>query len=120
MEKRFVRHRKIAEAFRSALYALGFRSFTKEDCLADTLSVMSYPRGVEDVAFRSTLADKSVIVAGGLGEVAGRVFRMGHMGNLSFSQVEFAVAAMENTLSALGYAFEPGAGLTAAKEALSA
>ncbi len=120
MEERFLRHRKIAEAFRSALHALGFRSFTQDDCLAETLSVMSYPPGVEDAAFRSTLADNGVIVAGGLGEVAGRVFRMGHMGNLSFSQVEFAVAALEDTLSSLGHAFEARAGVTAAKKALTA
>jgi len=120
MEARFLRHRKIAGAFRAALPALGFRSFTRADCLADTLSVMSYPAGVEDAAFRTTLADRGVIVAGGLGEAAGRVFRMGHMGNLSYSQVEFAVAALENTLSSLGYAFEAGAGLNAAKEILTA
>jgi aspartate aminotransferase-like enzyme len=45
---------------------------------------------------------------------------MGHMGNLSFSQVEFAVAALENTLSSLGHAFEARAGVTAAKNALTA
>jgi aspartate aminotransferase-like enzyme len=118
MEERFHRHAKIAEAFRSALLALGFRTFTRDDCLAETLSVMLYPPGVEDSAFRSTLAGKGVIVAGGLGEVAGRVFRMGHMGNLSFSQVEFSVAALEDTLDALGYGFEARVGTNAAKKAL--
>ncbi len=118
MEERFVRHHRIALAFRTALEALGFQSFTHTENLSDTLSVMAYPGGVEDAAFRSTLAEKGVIVAGGLGEVAGKVFRMGHMGNLSFAQVEFAVAALEDTLTELGYAFEPRAGLAAAKKAL--
>ncbi len=120
MEQRFERHGKIALAFRTALEALGFSSFTLAENLSDTLSVMRYPAGVDDAAFRSTLAEKGVIVAGGLGEVAGKVFRMGHMGNLSFSQVEFAVTALEDTLTALGYAYEARAGLTAAKKALFA
>jgi alanine-glyoxylate transaminase/serine-glyoxylate transaminase/serine-pyruvate transaminase len=119
MEQRFLRHARIAEAMRASLMALGFRPFTKDEYLADTLSVMYYPPGVEDQAFRSVLAEKGVIVAGGLGEVAGKVFRMGHMGNLSFSQVEFAVGALEETLSALNYQFETGTGLAAVKRVLT-
>lgn len=103
MEKRFDRHEKIAQTFRAALKTYGFKLFTQASYLADTLSVVYYPEGVEDKSFRSILADKGVIVAGGLGEVAGKVFRMGHMGNLSFSQVEFAISAIESTLSAVGY-----------------
>jgi aspartate aminotransferase-like enzyme len=117
MEKRFHRHRVIARSLRAALAALGFTPFTRREFLADTLSVMVYPSGIEDAAFRATLADKGVIVAGGLGETAGRVFRMGHMGNLSFSQVDFAVAALESTLSSLDYRFSPGAGSVACLKA---
>ena len=103
MEKRFGRHERIAQTFRAALKTFGFKLFTEASYLADTLSVVYYPEGVEDKSFRSTLADKGVIVAGGLGDVAGKVFRMGHMGNLSFSQVEFAISAIESTLSDIGY-----------------
>ena len=44
--------------------------------------------------------------------------RMGHMGNLSVSQVYFALDALERTLSALGYKFEAGSGLQAKKASL--
>jgi len=118
MEKRFARHAKIGRAFRSALSALGFKLFTEESYLADTLSVAYYPVGVEDVPFRSTLAENRVIVAGGLGAVAGKVFRLGHMGNLSFSQVEFAVNAIEATLTSLNYSFQPKVGIEAAAAVL--
>ena len=59
-----------------------------------------------------------IVVAGELGETAGKVFRMGHMGNLSVSQVYFALDALERTLSTLGYKFEAGSGLKAAKAIL--
>jgi aspartate aminotransferase-like enzyme len=118
LEKRFRRHARVARSIREALTALGFSIYTQEPFLADTLSVIEYPEGVEDQAFRKTFANNGVIVAGGLGETAGKVFRMGHMGNLSISQVLFALDALERTLSSVGYSFESGSGLQTAREIL--
>ncbi|NIM60036.1 MAG: aminotransferase class V-fold PLP-dependent enzyme [Candidatus Aminicenantes bacterium] len=118
IEKRFLRHARVAKAIRAALAELGFSFFTQEPFLADTLSVVKYPEGVEDKSFRSTYYENGIVVAGGLGETAGKVFRMGHMGNLSISQVHFALDALERTLSTLDYKFEEGSGLLAAKAIL--
>jgi len=118
METRFSRHARTARAIRAALTALGFSFFTEEPFLADTLSVVNYPEGIEDKAFRNLYYENGVVVAGGLGETTGRVFRMGHMGNISVSQVYFALEALERTLSSSGYKFEPGSGLKAAKAIL--
>jgi alanine-glyoxylate transaminase/serine-glyoxylate transaminase/serine-pyruvate transaminase len=118
MEARFARHKKTARAIRTALAALGFTFFTEEAFFADTLSVVKYPAGIEDKAFRTTLNQNGVVVAGGLGETAGKVFRMGHMGNLSFEQVLFALEAVEKTLKSLKYPFESGASIKAARAIL--
>ena len=118
IERRFLRHERVAKAIRAALVELGFSLFTQEPFLADTLSVVKYPEGVEDKSFRSTYYENGIVVAGGLGETAGKVFRMGHMGNLSVSQVYFALDALERTLSTLEYKFEAGSGLKAAKAIL--
>lgn len=115
MEARFARHRKTGLAIRAALEALGFTFFTEKAYFADTLSVVIYPEGIEDKAFRSTLNQNGVVVAGGLGETAGKVFRMGHMGNLTFEQVLFALDAIEKTLRSLSFPFELGAGIRAAR-----
>lgn len=120
MEERFLRHKRVAKAIRAALVRLGFSFYTDEAFLADTLTVCYYPEGIEDKTFRTTYASNGVIVAGGLGDVAGKVFRMGHMGNLSNSQVHFAIAALETTLSTLGYGFDPRSGIDAAREILEA
>lgn len=118
MEKRFLRHARTARAVRKALAVLGFTFFTEEPFLADTLSVVNYPQGIEDVSFRGKYFENGVVVAGGLGETAGKVFRMGHMGNLSASQVYFALEALETTLSSLGYTFAKGSGVQAARAIL--
>jgi len=118
LEMRFLRHARSARAIRAALLALGFSFMPDDRFLADTLSVVRYPDGIEDLAFRKTFFTHGVVVAGGLGNLAGKVFRMGHMGNLSISQVYFALDALEKTLASLGYAFESKSGLNAAQAIL--
>ena len=118
MDDRFLRHHRTARAIRAALEKMGFAFFTKEPYLADTLSVVLYPDVIEDQSFRKNLYQNGVVVAGGLGPLAGKVFRMGHMGNLSSSQVYFALDSVEKTLRSLGYQFESGPGLEAARTVL--
>jgi aspartate aminotransferase-like enzyme len=118
LERRFIRHSRTGQAIRSALEALGFTLFTRKEALAATLSVVNYPPGVEDKRFRSLYYENGVVVAGGLAQTAGKVFRMGHMGNLSTSQVYFALDALEQTLQTVGFEFPPGAGRRAAREIL--
>ncbi len=118
LEKRFLRHQRSARAIREGLEALGFSLSTEKRFLADTLSVIGYPDGVEDKRFRALYSENGVVVAGGLADTAGRVFRMGHMGNLSSSQIDFALNALEQTLKTIGYDFEPGAARRAAKAIL--
>ncbi len=120
IERRFARHALFARAIRAGLAALGCSLFTQEAFLADTLSVVRYPEGIEDGRFRALLNENGVVVAGGLGETAGRVFRMGHMGNLSIAQLTFALDALERTFSSLGVRFEPGTGVAAARKVLEA
>jgi len=117
-EARFARHDLFARAMRAGLAALGFGFFTDQRFLASTLSVVAYPEGVDDKAFRSTLYENGVVVAGGLAQTAGRVFRMGHMGNLTAEQVLLALDAVETSLKTLGRAVALGAGARAARGVL--
>jgi aspartate aminotransferase-like enzyme len=107
VEQRFRRHDATGRAMRAALSTLGFSFFTDPRFLAPTLSVPQYPAGVEDRAFRQTLFENGVVVAGGLAHTAGKVFRMGHMGNLSPDDVKFVCEALETTLRSLVYRLEP-------------
>jgi len=118
LEQRFLRHGRYARAIRAGLKELGFTFFTEEPFQADTLSVVNYPPGIEDRPFRSRYYDNGVVVAGGLAETAGKVFRMGHMGNLSASQIYFALDTLEKTLDSLGYEFKRGSSRSAAKSIL--
>ncbi|MCX6571390.1 MAG: alanine--glyoxylate aminotransferase family protein [Candidatus Aminicenantes bacterium] len=120
IEERFERHDLLAEAIRAGLAALGFSFFTDPRFTASTLSVVSYPDGVDDKAFRSSLYENGVVVAGGLAQTLGKVFRMGHMGNLTSAQVRFAIEAVEKSLEGLGCRFKPGSGSEAVNKVLTA
>ncbi len=118
LDERFDRHDLYAAAIREGLAALGFSFFTDPRFAAATLSVVRYPEGVEDKAFRAGLNANGVVVAGGLGPTAGQVFRMGHMGNLTSAQARFAIEAVEKTLASLGRTVKPGLGLLAVDDVL--
>jgi len=118
LDVRFKRHKKAAKAIRAALSELGFSFFTEREFLANTLSVVRYPSGIDDKVFRSEYFNNGIVVAGGLGKTAGSVFRMGHMGNISKSQILFAIEALEKTLDSIGYVFQLNSGVQAAQEIL--
>ena len=118
LETRFRRHSRIAAAIRAGLKSVGMETFTAGDCLADTLSVIRYPDGVDDLAFRTEMANLGVVVAGGLGPVAGKVFRLGHMGNIGIAEVIKTLAAVEGSLRKLGKVTETGAAVAAAAQYL--
>jgi aspartate aminotransferase-like enzyme len=120
LDARFGRHELQARAVRAGLGALGFTFYTAPPFMASTLSVVAYPEGVDDKAFRAALDERGVIVAGGLAQTAGKVFRMGHMGNLTREDVLFALDATEGALGSLGRPLDWGAGVRAAAAVLDA
>jgi aspartate aminotransferase-like enzyme len=119
LEPRFRRHHIIAEAFRSALEALKIRLVSDAECAADTLTAAYYPDNIEDAAFRSGMRQCGVVVAPTIGEIKGKGFRVGHMGNVSQNDIISTIGSIEATLRRLNYRFSFGAGLTVAQEKLA-
>jgi len=108
VENRYARHKKIAKAMRAALESMGMTILAEPGCRAVTLSNLIYPEGINDAEFRSTLYKEGVVVAGGLGAYAGKMFRLGHMGNVDMHDLVAVIAAIERTLYKIGYKVELG------------
>ena len=111
ISNRYDRHIKYARAVQSGLESLGFTILADENHRATTLSNVLYMDGVNDLEFRNILAEEGVIVAGGLGEYAGKMFRFGHMGNIDEDYLVSVMAAIERTLIRCNFKFEIGKGL---------
>jgi aspartate aminotransferase-like enzyme len=121
LDARFARHTELAAAFRAAMRSIGLRLLCEEKASADTLTVAYYPDGVHDTEFRGTMTKRyGIVVAGGLGPLSQKVFRVGHMGNINRNDIMATIAAVEGSLAEHGYNFEHGAGVAAANRSLLA
>lgn len=99
---RYKRHAALGKAVRAALGVYGMKALAPEDIAAPTLSCIIYPQGVDDAAFRKMLADKGMIVAGALASLAGKAFRIGHMGNATEEMFIKGITLIGETLQELG------------------
>lgn len=118
LETRITRHRKLAEAFREAMKALGLKLVPELGFEADTITATYYPQGVDDAAFRSEVEKNGVIIARGFGPLEGKIFRVGHMGQVTSADLMATIGAIERSFKTLRLDIEFGSGLRAAQRAL--
>lgn len=76
------RHRAAARATRAGAAALGLEPWPAEESIcSDTVTALAMPAGVDEAEVRAVArAESGVMLAGGQGELAGRVLQIGHMG----------------------------------------
>lgn len=98
MDKCYEKHRMLAMLARSPIKAFGFNSLADDTIAAPTLSVFIYPPGIDDAGFRSSLKEKGVTVAGAIGELKGKCFRMGHMGSVTAEDILQALKVIEQVI----------------------
>lgn len=121
LDARIKRHRTCSEALYSGLAALGLTPFAKEDSRSTVVIALNYLDGLEDKTFRKTLSDKfRVLVAGGFGNLKGKVFRIGCMGEVNRYHVMRTISSISSTLAMMGYQTDVQAGLKTAEEKLKA
>lgn len=111
LKERDARHRRNARAMQAALEALGFTVLAEKEHRAVTLSNLLYPEGVNDAQFRTILLEEGIVVAGGIGPYAGRMFRLGHMGNIDINDEVAVLGVIERTLNRCGYPVEYGSSI---------
>lgn len=119
LKNRQFRHEKNAKAMQRALETMGFQILANSDVRAHTLSNLLYPEGIEDTAFRTTLAQEGVQAAGGVGQYAGKMLRIGHMGNADLHTLISTLAALERSLKKYNHDYKLGVGVSAFLDEIS-
>lgn len=103
----------LARATRAAAEALGLEVYASDP--VDSVTALLLPDGVDEGKLRKTMrSEHGFQIAGGQGELKGRIIRFSHMGYLDKFDTLGAIAALELTLKAQGYSVSLGSGLTAA------
>jgi pyridoxamine---pyruvate transaminase len=122
IEHMAARHQMIARACRRGVEAMGLRLWAaREEIAGPVVTGVVVPEGIEDKALRGHLRDRyGIMISGGYGELAGKLFRLGHMGVAAHpTYLAAQLAMLERTLVDLGFALELGAGVGAALESLA-
>lgn len=118
LENIFKRHRKFADATRAAMLALKLELFAPK-AGSDAVTAVKVPQGIDGEKLVKTMRDEyGVTIAGGQGEMKGKIIRVAHMGYMGEFDIILGIACLEKVLKKMGYAFELGTGLKAAQEVL--
>jgi alanine-glyoxylate transaminase/serine-glyoxylate transaminase/serine-pyruvate transaminase len=118
LENVFARHHRLAEGIRRAVTAWGFTLCAQSpDLYSDTVSAVVVPQGFDGTKVVVHAADKYGVAFGvGLGEVAGKVFRIGHLGSLTDVMALSGIATAEMVMADLNFPIRLGSGVAAAQE----
>jgi alanine-glyoxylate transaminase / serine-glyoxylate transaminase / serine-pyruvate transaminase len=114
----FARHHRLAEGTRAAVRAWGLELCAREPrWYSDTVSAIMVPSGINgaeviDVAYRRY----DLALGAGLARMAGRLFRIGHLGDLNELMLLGAIAGAEMAMRDVGMQIVPGSGIAAAEE----
>ena len=119
LENVFARHRHLANGTRAAVAAWGLRLCAREPKWhSDTVSAIMVPHGfngaeVIDRAYRRY----NLALGAGLSQMAGKLFRIGHLGDLNELMLLGAISGAEMAMNDIGIEVELGYGVAAAEAA---
>jgi alanine-glyoxylate transaminase/serine-glyoxylate transaminase/serine-pyruvate transaminase len=118
LENVFARHHRLAEGTRAAVKAWGLTLCAKDPKWnSDTVSAIMVPPGfngaeVIDIAYRRY----NLALGAGLARMAGKLFRIGHLGDLNELMLLGGIAGAEMAMRDVGIKVTPGSGVGAAEE----
>ena len=118
LENVFARHHHIAEGVRRAVHAWGLELCARRpELYSDTVSAILVPEQVDSSAIVQHAYHRyNLSLGGGLTKVKGRVFRIGHLGDMNELMLLTAISGAEMALRDCGVMVEPGSGVAAAQE----
>ena len=108
LDNRIKRHRLCAQAFYSSLNELGLLPYAKEEARSNVVISVKYIDGMADKEFRTILAKNfRVLIAGGFGDLKGKVFRIGSMGEVTKYHVTRTTSSIISAMNMLGLHVKP-------------
>ena len=120
IEARIERHHRNAVALHAGLEAFGLKLVVPEESRLDQITPVWIPEGIDDLEVRQALLrDYRIEIGRGLGDFAGKVWRIGLMGDSSRAEYVLGLlAALEEILPRVGFEVPHGAGVAAASKSL--
>jgi alanine-glyoxylate transaminase/serine-glyoxylate transaminase/serine-pyruvate transaminase len=120
LENVYARHRTLAEGVRAAVAAWGLELCARDAKLhSNTVSGVMLAGGESPQVIKNAFAKYHLSLGAGLGDVAGKLFRIGHLGDLNPLMLIGALGGVEMALRDAGVKIRLGSGVAAAQEVYS-
>ncbi len=111
------RHKVVAKATREGVKAMNLSLFSPDRENSVVVTAVNAPEKVKASDIIKIMREEhGVWIAGGQGGLKGKIFRIGHCGYYSPSDIVMVISALERSLSKLGHAFEQGKGVERAEQ----
>ena len=115
LEAVFERHVRLGRAARAGAKAMGLELFSPDEDRSAVVTAVLSPDAAEVISgVRNRFG---ITLAGGQGDLKGKIFRIGHIGWFDVFDITTALAAIEIVLAELGADIERGVAVTAALDA---
>jgi alanine-glyoxylate transaminase / serine-glyoxylate transaminase / serine-pyruvate transaminase len=111
----YARHKRLADGVRAAVRAWGLQMVCEQPANAsNTITAVRTPAGVDSNALLKLARENyGLSLGGGIGELGGVAFRLGHLGSLNELEVFGMIGGTELAFADLGINVKPGSGLVA-------
>ncbi len=117
LENVFNRHTTVTTAIRKAVRTMGMELLVADEIASSTVTAIKLPDNVEYSTLKQRLKEEhNVYITGSKGKLKGDYFRIGHLGNVSRTDVMSTISALELVLKDEGADIELGTGLQAVQQ----
>jgi aspartate aminotransferase-like enzyme len=116
----WARHAAIAAGACGGLETLGFRPVAAPAHRSATVTAAWLPDGVDWNALDAAMLRRGLVVAGGQGKWAGQIIRFGHMGDVTWAEIDAALAVTAEAMADVGQPADGAAARDAGREAYEA
>jgi aspartate aminotransferase-like enzyme len=113
------RHDRLARAMRGGAEALGLTLFPRATPSPAVTAIVAPPGVDGEAVVRAYGEEHNITIAGGQGEMKGKIFRLAHLGYVGEYDVIIGLAALERVLARLGVPVDFGVGIAAAQKILA-
>lgn len=99
------RHARLGQFTRDGVKALGLKLLPSDERYAsNTVSAVRVPEGVDGAALNKLMrTEYNTVLAGGQGPLAGKIFRIGHLGLVSEADLQACLDALKSALPKVGF-----------------
>jgi len=101
----FARHARLGKKARDGVKSLGLTLYAADErCASDTVTAVNAPPGVDGKKITEVMRDEhGIVLSGGQSTLAGKIFRIGHLGYVTDSEIDDVIKELRRALPKVGY-----------------